>query len=302
MATVSNLKSVNGSADGDYQDSVTAIYEVQYDAPQTNFYTALLAAQNATGAPVPPRRTLYLGGPFLLALDITGQPSDALRKMWTWQVTYSPPPAGEGEGSEKENPLERPVAYNIEYMDREYVVEKARNILALSHGDGKGGNRPADTWGPIVNAAGKRPDEPIVQTERLEVLVIQRFYPSLAAIVKLNRDYKRSTNSDSIQGYLPRELRYLLTESLGVTSVNGIDVWPGRTTILAEDSTSLILDNVGYDYWDAAAADWKRAVDKDGDAMAEPINLTADGGKGGDNTNTIIYRHLTEKAYAPLIA
>lgn len=302
MAT-SNRKSVSGSANGDYADSVTVVYEVQLDATTTNFYSALVAAQSASPDPVPVRRALYGGGgPPIYAYDIQGQHSDVARKLWTFTVTFSPPPQDEGTGSPIENPLERPVIYNVEYMDREYVIEKARNVQALAHGDGKGGNRAADTLGPIVNAAGKRPDEPIVETERLEVLVVQRYFSSLAAIVAQNRAFKRTTNNGPLLGYGTRELRYLLCESLGVTNINGIDVWPGRTTVLAEDTTDLIVDNVGYEYWDAVATDWKRAVDKDGETMAEPINLKLDGDKAGDNSTTITYRHLTEKAYGPLLA
>jgi hypothetical protein len=299
MATTSTLRSVTGSADWQFQDTVTQVYLVLYDSVPTNFHTALALAQTATGSPVPSRGAHYGNG--LYALAISGEPTSEARLGWLWTVNFTVPPQDETGGSVPEpNPLLRPLVYNVEYMDREYVIQKAKNVEALSHGDGKGGNRAASTLGPIVNAAGKKPDEPQVDTERIEVLKIWKYYPSLAAIVTRNRTYKRTTNSDSVQGYSARQLRYLLTESEGLQVINGYEVWRGVTSILAEDTTDLILDNVGYDYWDAGDADWKKAVDANGEPMADPINLKLDGDKGGDNSTTITYRHLEPVAYASL--
>lgn len=297
MATTSVLQSVSGSADWEYQDTVTQIYLVEYDSVPTNFHTALALAQTASGSPVPLRGALYGNG--LYALTISGEKT-LKRPAWLWTVNFSVPPEEESPDSIAEpNPLLRPPTFNVEYMDREYVIQKAKNVEALSHGDGKGGNRAANTLGPIVNAAGKKPDEPQVDTERLEVLKIFKYYPSLAAIVTRNRSFKRTTNSDVVQGYTARQLRYLLTESQGVQVINGVQVWPGVTSILAEESTDLILDNVGYDYYDVGDGAFKR-YKVNGEDSADPTNLKLDGDEGGDTTTTITYRHLTETAYASL--
>lgn len=307
MADVSKLISVNGTETLDSQDSVTQVYEVQYESLPSNFYTALARARSASGAPVPARRSIYASPSALLIATSFAAGVDFKsdeRLLWQWTVQFSPPPQGEGGGggevSQIENPLDRPAVFNVEYQDIETVIDKARNVDALSHGDGKGGNRAALTLGPIVNAAGKRPDEPHVTTDRLEVLVIKKNYATLAEIVERNRDFKRSTNDGTVQGYGARELRYLLTESQGEQYENGIRFWPGVTSILAEETTDLILDNVGYEYWDAANSNWVRAADKDGQPTGEPINLKLDGDKGGDNSTTITYRHLTEKDYGAL--
>ncbi len=306
MATTSVLKSIGGSISADYFDTVTHVYEVTYDSVPTNLHAAYEAGKEATGSPLPGRGQILSGSSGLYAGTITPEPT-VVRNIWLWTVTYTRPQPDQltalsQPGGLATNPLLIPPVYNIQYMDREVVIEEAKNVEALSHGDGKGGNRAADTLGPIVNAAGKRPDEPLMDTERLEILVITRNYPTLAHIVNLNRTYKRSTNSDEVQGYQARELRYLLTESSGVQNMNGIEYWPGTTTILAEKTTDTTVDNVGYEYWDSTASDWKRAVDGDSQPMSEPINLKLDGDQGGDNTTTITYRHLTAIAYAPLLS
>jgi hypothetical protein len=304
VAVTSVLKSIGGTIQADYFDTVTHVYEVSYDAVPTNFYAAYEAAKTATGAPVPARGAQLSGQNGMYAGTITPEPQ-VVRTIWLWTVTYSRPQPEDlnnlgAPGGLPANPLLYPVVFNVSYMDREYVIQKAKNVEALSHGDGKGGNRAASTLGPIVNAAGKRPDEPLVDTERLEILVIRKNFATLADIVSRNRTYKRTTNSATVQGYTTRQLRYLLTESEGKQILNGIEFWPGVTTVLAEDTTDLTLDNVGYEYWDAGDADWKRAVDADGNAMADPINLKLDGDQAGDNTTTITYRHLSEVAYSSL--
>lgn len=304
MADVSRFIKVSGSATNDYQDSVSLVYQVTYDSVPTNFYNALVRAQQATGSPVPLRRSVYAGGftsPPPYCTNLQGEmQSDDHRAVWQWTATFTVPPPGEqDEEQQNENPLLRPPVFNIRYMERERVIDKAKNVEALSHGDGSGGNRAALTEGPIVNAAGKRPDEPLVDTDRLEVLVIEKNYASLAQIVTRNRTYKATTNSDTVQGYSARELRYLMTESIGKQFENGIEFWPGVTEILAGE-TDLTLDNVGYEYWDAAESNWKRAVDVDNEFMAEPINLKLDGDQGGTNATTITYRYLEEVSYASL--
>ena len=304
MATTSVLKSIGGSIQADFFDTVTHVYEVTYDAIQTNVHQAFALATQATGTPVPQRGAQLAGQSGMYAGTITPEPT-VVRNIWTWTVTYTRPQPEDLTNLSRpdglaDNPLLIPPIPNISYMDREYVITKAKNTATLSHGDGKGGSRAANTLGPIVNAAGKRPDEPQMDTERIEVLVIRKNYPTLAHIVNLNRTFKRSTNSDAVQGYQARELRYLLTESEGLQVMNGIQFWPGVTTILAEATTDLILDNVGYEFWDNAAGDWEVAKDKDGAPMSEPINLKLDGDEGGDNSTTITYRYLTEMAYASL--
>lgn len=308
MADTSNLIKVEGSATGDYQDSVVQTYRVQYDSVPTNYYNALSRAQAAGGSPIPLRRTAYLGSgisppPYCMNLH-GGWENENNRSVWLWAATFTvPPPGQQDEDQQNENPLLRPPILNVRYIERERVIDKAKNVENLLYAD-NGSVRAPNTLGPIVNAAGTRPDEPQLDTERLEVLVIEKNYPSLAAIVTRNRTYKRTTNSDSPQGYSPRELRYLITESVGKQFENGVEFWPGVTEILAETTTDLILDNVGYEYRDVASADAVkpliRAVDANGDFLAEPINLRFDGFQNGGTVTQITYRYLTETAYTSL--
>lgn len=313
MSAVANITKYGGTSAGDYRDSLDITWRVDYGTPPADYFDALIKFQGAGG---PNRRARYATAQpvDIYANSFRGQPVGASTsaKVWDWTVSFTAPPPeapqkadGGGDGSGSGGgyeliPTQWAKEYNVEYIDREYVIDKARNVEALSHGDGKGGARAANTLGPIVNAAGKRPDEPLVDTERLPVLVVMANYANLSDIVTQNTTYLKTTNSDTVQGFAPRTLRYLLTESLGRKVENGSVYWPGVTKILVEQTTDLQIDNVGYEYWDATESDWVRAVDKDGAAMGEPINLKLDGDKGGDNTTTITYRHLDAVAYASL--
>ena len=301
MATTSNkdYDSLAGTFTSTYQDTVTQRYKVKFDSAQTSPNAVLAAAQTASPDPVPLRGERP-AATHLFAKQFHVAPDDESRLLWYITVTYSAPEPGEGEDQQNANPLLRPAILNVEYMETEYVVTKAKNTVELPHGDGKGNSRAADTEGPIVNAAGKRPDEPIVDTERNAVLVVSKNYAALSDIIDLNKTYAKSTNSDEPEGFDKRTLKYMLTESLGKQSDGGADYWPGVTRIEVKDTTDIELDNGGLMYWEGGKL--KTAVDSDGDSVSEPISLKIDGSKGGDNTTTITWRHLAEKAYAPLLS
>lgn len=308
MADVSSRIGLSGSESLDSQsDSVTLRYQVVYDSIPDNFYEALARARAASGTPVPARRSLYaspsamlIASTFSASIEWKG---DGKKALWNWDVTFSPPPqseGGNGEVSIIENPLERPPVFNVQYMDIEETLTKAKNITYLARGDGSGGPRAVGTEGPIVNAAGIRPDEPIMVTRRREVLIIQKNFAALADIVSLNAEFEETTNDGTVQGYTARRLAYQLTESLGRQYENGYEFWPGVTTILAMKTTDLILDNTSYDYWDPVSGELVRATDSHGEALAEPINLNSAGSKSIDGATQITWRYLEEKDYTSL--
>lgn len=295
-----------GTFSYDFKDSITVDYHATLDANETDPLTVLSLMQMAGPNPLPVRRQPYLGYGStynLMCTSIEVRPDKDSQSVWWATVTYGPPPPGEDEDQQNENPLARPAIFNIEYIETEYVVEKAKNVEQLSHGDGNGGDRPASTLGPIVNGAGRRSDEPLMDVERNSVLIIQRNFASLAAIADLNTTYQRTTNSDSVTvgsaTVTARRLQYQCTESLGKQIENGIEFWPGITRIELKKTTDRILDNVGYDYWDGAQI---APFLVDNERPGEPVNLKRDGTANGTNTETITYRHLAEVAYSSLMS
>lgn len=300
MATVA-YKGTALDAAGDYKDSVTRKYQVNMGSGVSNEYTALSLA---LAAGLPARRAYLVGSPQLFVSNIHGEPESAQGTIWNFDVTFSPPPSGEDDDQQNPNPLLRPPVFNVEYIETEYVVKQAKNQTALTGGF----TRPIGTLGPIVNAAFRRPDEPIVRTRRIPVIVIEQNFPDLGVILDRNEDFQDTTNSDSItlgsKTFDPRRLKFEVCRSLGKQLENDIVFYPGVTEIQILKSTDLILDNVGFHYWDAAENSYIRAKDSEGNETAEPVNLELDGtlkatgGVGDTGTTTITYRDLDEVAYS----
>jgi len=315
MATTSNLVSLTTSTfDKGGQDRFTLRYLVEFDTRPTNPYTALAIAQLFSTTPdaVPRLRAVYPGRSNIFVSSIAATPTNETRAVYYYDVTYAvPEPNAQEPFNQDPNPTLRPGQRNIEYIASEYVIDAARNVQVLPHGDGDGGSRGAGVLGPIVNAAGKREDSPKVDTEYNAVLVWTKNYATLGAIDTLNQTYQRTTNSDEVLGYDPHRLKYLVTESLGQQFEGEFEYWIGQTRVEVKKTTDLIIDNVGYEYWQPAVpaaqpdplpAGFKTAIDLDENPMSEPINLKLDGDKGGTHVATITYEHLTEKNYGPLFA
>lgn len=306
MATTSTVKGwgFNESADG--QDGMSIVYEVQYDDVPLNPYTALALARSASGEPVPPYRHQYATTrSWMFAQNFTASlsRSNETCKLLQWTVNYAPPPAGEDPSVyQYANPLDRPPVFNVAYISEEVPIWSAKNVEALAKAL-DGANRAAGTEGAVTNAAGDPPADPLLRTKRWEVLVMTKNYPSLDAIVARNREFKETTNSDSFKGYGARELEYQLTESSGVQYENGVEFWPGVTEIICRP-TDLVVDNVGFNYWDGADKVRYKVKDPDtGDPIdsPEPANLALNGSLSGAGTTQITYRDLIEKSYAGLL-
>jgi hypothetical protein len=296
------LKDTSIEATGDYQDTVTHVYQADLDAVIENPLTALAMSQSAGPKPVPPRRA-NLAGTALYAQQISGKRASN-RKWWDWTVQFTRLPPGEDETQQNPNPLLRPPVYNVDYQEQEYVVKQARNQTALTGGF----TRPIGTLGPIVNAAFRRPDEPIVRTRRIGVITIEKNLANLGDVMDRNEDFQDTTNSDSIvigsKTFDARRLKFEVCRSLGRQEEGGVIFIPSVTEIAIYKSTDLTLDNVGYEYWDAATSKYVRAKDGEGNDTAEPVNLNLDGtlkatGVIGDTgAVSITYRDLEPVPYS----
>ena len=298
-ATTSKLIGIESATiNKEGQDSITMRYLVQFDRVQSDPYAGLVLAQAANPDPIPLLRAAFGTSGQSANIFVTSiQPSVAKenRNVYFYDVVYAAPePNQQTPLQQNNNPLLRPGVRNIEYIASEWVIDQAKNVEALSNGNGNGGTRSAFTLAPIVNAAGKRPDEPKVDTEYNPVLTYSKNYASLGAIDSLNQAYQRTTNSDTVFGYGVRRLKYLVTESLGQQFENGFEFWPGTTRVEVKRTTDIIIDNVGYDYWDSTESKHVRA-----DNQGEPINLSMSGDKDSSKT-TITYRYLEDKPYLAL--
>ncbi len=255
----------------------------------------------ARGLGVPAYGTA-LSSAYWFAQDFSVDRDPNNRNIWDIVVTFTPPPDGEDNAQQVENPLARPAVYDIQYIEQEYVVEQARNVENLTYGAG----RVPGTLGPIVNGLMRRPDEPIVDTTRNPIITIDKNFASLGSIVELNETYLETCNSDTVniggRSISPRRLKFLVAASQGRQQEGDVVYYPARIEIELKKTTDLILDNVGYEFNNTLLGGVSRATTEDGDFTGDPVNLDLNGEYIDDETTTITYRYLTEVAYAGFFA
>lgn len=288
------LKDSSATASFDFNDDVQFVYQADLGEIITNPLVAMEMA-NALGPDPLPARRAFLGNSFLMATSTQCQRTSENRNVWIFTVSFAPPP--DGEEQQIENPLLRPPVYNLSYIEEEYVVREARNVEQL----GYIWIRSPNTLGPIVNAALIRPDEPIVATRRKGVIQIEKNFANLGSIMDFNEAFFGTTNSDSVtigsKTFGPRRLKFEVAQSGGKQKENGIAFYPALIEISIHDTTDIVIDNVGYHYYDEDLK--KRFLDDDKNETAEPMNLNLDASAGDEDSPTqITYRYLEEMAYA----
>ena len=293
MATLS-LKETSAKTGAKGSGSAVLTYELIADSVIIDPLDALAVAR---GLGVPAYGTA-LTSAYWFAQDFSVDRNENNRSVWDIVVTFSPPPDGEDDTQQVANPLLRPAVYDIQYIEQEYVIEQARNVENLTFGAG----RVPGTLGPIVNGLLQRPDEPIVDTERNCVIVIEKNYATLGSIMSLNESFQRTTNSDACtvggQSISARRLKYLCTRSGGRQQEGDVVYYPGITEIELKKTTDKVIDNVGYEFNNTLLGGISRATTDDGDFCADPVNLDHNGEYIAEEKTTISYRYLTEVAYA----
>lgn len=289
-----NLKETSCDTGPKGTGSATFKYELETDSVILSPLTAL-AIGRGLGVP---QHGAQLDDAYWFAQNFKTVRNESNRKFWFIDAIFSPPPEGEDDAQQVENPLERPAVYDVQYIEKEIVIREARNRQAF----GAVFTRAIGTLGPIVNAAYRRPDEPIVDTVRNAVIVIEKNYATLGAIMSLNETFQLTTNSDTCtvggESIAANRLKYLGTFSGGRQQEGDVVYYPGRTEIELMKSTDRTLDNVGYEFWNPTAEEYERAKDKDEEYTADPVNLDLGGEFGGDTLTTIDWYYLQEVAYA----
>lgn len=337
MATVKSLAIVrDGSSLNrkfDSKDGIVKIWEVHLAAETTDPLEVYIAARDypPTGTigakedKLPAEGEVYDDSlaPHLFALSFDTKPKNkANLTIWRITVKWGVPPIEDGTSDgtpQVGDPLLRDPVVSIEFIAVQYSVLEAENLQVLPHADGSGGNRPisgAGNLGPIVNAAGKRADEPLQDTTYNAVLTSKRNYATLGEIYRLNTKYQKSANSDTfhltdLDRVNPENLKYMVTDSEGPIIEGGFSPYYKGTTRIevlkdypnGTGGVVFRMDNQGYSYWDPDPPQGKNGEPagvpriRDDEDAKDLLNLDLDGtilgtsGSGSKHT-TIDYRHL----------
>lgn len=295
---------LRGNYDAYYDDvvNIQVVYEHDEDVTDPNqIIDVVNGAESATGFPVP-RRRQRLAGTNLFAIEFGFQQHEEKKNRFTFDVKFMKPDGRERESVFDQHPLNYPPVVNVTYMERERVIEKAYNRDAITGG----APRTAGTLGYVQNGAGVQAQTPILDTERIPVIVIRYNVATLAQILSINETYQDTTNNASItifgNPFAARTLKYQGTDAGDMQVFEGIPYWEAETRIEIHKTTDVPVDSVGVQYISSSTNKLVKILDDGGDPITEPIPIKTDGTAGTPGTSVQInYYYLTEVSYSPLL-
>lgn len=213
---------------------------------------------------------------------------------WFCDVTWRPlDPRDSPANLAQPDPLLRTAVQWWEFEETTELVEVAENITPLPQL-----SRPANTLGPIVNAAGKPFDSVPERPKSLMVLVIQRAYSSLIKVRQAYDNYAHKINSDTYQGAAVGTLYVRRVSCSQPLYENGAAYFIGQIHIAYDPAGwKFALVNRGLGAGVGAAY---RAFDTTGQETTEPLLLALDGTRlpSGIGGNTIDYKYAPSVSFA----
>lgn len=230
---------------------------------------------------------------------------------WLVTVNYQPPRNGQSQQQiQQPDPIQWPTTYNITWVEEQAEQRQGKNVADLGHI-----GRPADTEGPLVNAAGQPFDFPVMVTRYQPLITIRKNYATLAEINTVNDTYQGTVNSTTWEGYAPRTAKFLTCEAGQEQQhpVSAARYYPGTTRVQIDvDEWDLIIPNTGLKCFPLKNQDGVKTLQDcrvwdevaEGFAQAtEPMFLTPTGTQQDCDLPplNIVYRYLSEVSYAPLL-
>jgi hypothetical protein len=298
------LYGMNGDYDASFDDTLKIRIAYEHDSDVTSptqIPSVITAAEIATGTPVP-RRRARLGTTNLYASQFHYEQDRESKRRFYFDVTYARPSSRALDGSFDLHPLNYPPVVTITYMDREKIVDKAYNRDAITGG----GARAANTLGYIQNGAGVVSQTPILDTDRIPVIVISRNVASLATVLSLNETYIGTTNNATTtvfgNDFAARTLKYQGTDAADRQEFDGVFYYPIETRIEIHATTDVEVDSVGTQEVNGSG-EMLPIYQSDGTTpISEPIPINLDGTAGTPGTSVqITYYYLSEVSYTPLL-
>jgi len=298
------LYGISGSYDAEVQDTVKIKIAYDHDSEVTDesqIVAMITAAEAATGKPVPLRRQ-RLGTTNLFARDFSFEQDANKKSRFYFDVTYRRPDGRERDATYDMHPLNYPPVVNIGYMERERIIEKAYNRDAVTGG----GARAANTLGYVQNGAGVQAQTPILDTERIPVIIIRYNVATLAAVLSLNETYQDTTNNGTItifgNSFAARTLKYQGTDVGDQQEFDDVVYFEAETRIEIHKTTDVSIDSVGMQEVTAGGKMLDIYQDDGRTPITEPIPITLDGTAGTPGVSVqMAYYYLTEVDYTPLL-
>lgn len=286
-----------GAVDG--KQTYKAVYRVttnDRDQPAPSVY---YEAQAALPHPVPVYYATYaLNGftdvnCFAKSIQINRSKKDGSGGLiWIVEVEWSTMEPQDREQTSSDNPLTEPVRRWVEFEDVQEPVEEALNIEALP-----GISRPAETRGPIQDAAGGEPSSPLVRTRRVPVLCARKNYATYTEILAIEATYGNTVSNGVYKGAAARCAAFRSIQSSEPQFGGGIEYYTGVIRVAFKDTawyTQMV--NRGFAYLDSGDLKEATVKDKDGQEVpsSQPVLLELDGTRTPDGDMGTVINWLTE--------
>lgn len=251
MAVVScKLKRGLAASYGTYwKHRYTDEYTIEVDSEMARF-AIVQAATSAQPDPLPSLLTPHTEhgvedrSSYLQNVDLRQHPSD--KRLWTAICQYEPLNPNQTALDYQQTPLSRPVKWRIEWIEESGIVEKDINGQ------------------PITNTVGDEFDTPIERPKLYPVLVAEKTYSTVEAIIALGMEYHDSVNSATFRGGGPRTVKFLPIQSSEIQQENGVDFYVASMRFAYNPLTwDVEILNRGWRYRPAAGQTPVKALDKE---------------------------------------
>lgn len=273
-------------------DRLALTYHVATDGPMS-LSAVLVDCYTATPNAIPRRYTYVGDGMYVLQMTVRPRNDDS-RTKFVIGVDCGKPAMQDLESYANPedwltNPLARLPVFLADVQSKMERIEKDK--------DGK----------PILNAAGDKYDEPIERDEERPVILIRRNLPTAAHVIELNRRFKRTANSDTInfQGlpFAAGSLQWRGASASEPTIENQIQYYATTIRIAADTRYADIL-NRGHRARKEIGGNPVWVTDDEGQRLPDPVLLDADGLRLAEGGVPVFkqYDIHTNKAFAPLFA
>lgn len=312
MGTITRKYGINFQVQANSQDTLNVDFEYIHDVDVIDENQAQ-DIMNAAWAAGLPRRRQRLGTTGLFAFEFSVKQLDNKNRHFIITVTYrKPEQLGPAMAAVADlHPIYHPVRNTIGYIEKEIVIEKAKNVEAITGGAA----RAANTLGYVQTGAGVVSQNPILEVIRCPVLISRKNISSLGSVLQMNLPYADggyllTTNSDTVtidgRSFPARSLKFAGVDVGDQQEFEGQPFWEAERKIEIHSTTDHIVDSVGTQFVDETGKMNPILQYTEGEITAneitEPIPINLDGTAGTPGTSVqITYRYLEPVAYAPLV-
>lgn len=237
---------------------------------------------------------------FALEFDPKYEKGDDSTSIWLIDVNWGPDANPDDDWTNDQDPTLRPVIIDGDEEEVQEICEEGWNEEELP-----GLSRAADTFGPIVNPAGKEYDTPLMKSVRVGVKVFRKNFKDLPGNLALNQiDALAATFVDKLNNgvFYGAPAGKAIVRSVKPSEEMQAGGFKYRVATIRVAAYAkgwgFPMVNKGFEYLSSGELTMATAPDDQGgeQPVSEPVNLALDGTRVADGTlGTVTHWRTSEK-------